>query len=114
MDGLTDHRPIMEGEPEYAAVYAKIQSQESFHRMKFDESVMSVMADIFEEPVVPLPQTIGRIAFPRDNARGTHPHQDWIFVRGSTETLSPGPAGRRAAGSWRTEDPGRQPQVRIP
>ncbi len=88
MDGLTDHRPIMEGEPEYAEVYAKVQSQESFHRLKFHEGVLSVMEDIFEEPVVPLPQTIGRIAFPRDNARGTHPHQDWVFVRGSTETIS--------------------------
>ena len=88
MDGLTDHRPIMEGEPEYSGVYAKIQSQESFHRLKFNESILSVMEDIFQEPVVPLPQTIGRIAFPRDNQRGTHPHQDWIFVGGSTEAIS--------------------------
>ncbi|MDE2913631.1 MAG: phytanoyl-CoA dioxygenase family protein [Paracoccaceae bacterium] len=88
LDGVTDHAPILEGEDAYNEVYAKVQALESFHRLKFDVAVMNVMEDLFQEPVVSLPQSIARIAFPNDNARGTQPHQDWIFVGGSTETIS--------------------------
>lgn len=35
-----------------------------------------------------LPLTIARIAFPRDNDNGTQPHQDWLYVGGSTEIIS--------------------------
>jgi hypothetical protein len=46
------------------------------------------MESIFQEPVFALPMTIARLAFPRDNERGTQPHQDWIYVGGSTEIIS--------------------------
>ena len=88
MDGLTDRPPILESDDEFAPVYAQVQSLESFHGLKLDENVVRVVEDLFEEPVFPFPQTIARIAFPRDNARGTQPHQDWPFVGGSTESLS--------------------------
>ncbi|MCY4355368.1 MAG: hypothetical protein OXC09_11430 [Truepera sp.] len=88
MDGLTDHAPIMEWDDEYVPVYARVQALEDFHRLKFHENIISIMEDIFQEPVIPFPQTIRRIAFPRDNARGTPAHQDWIFVGGSVETIS--------------------------
>ncbi len=88
MDGLTDHAPIFESDHAHAEVYAKIQSLKAFHSLKFDRNVIRVMEDIFQETVFPFPQSIARIAFPRDNARGTQPHQDWIFVGGSTETIS--------------------------
>ena len=88
MDGLTDREPIMEGEDEYVDVYARIQSMESFHKLKLHQNILRIMEALFQEEVFPFPQTIGRIAFPRDNARGTQPHQDWIFVGGSMETIS--------------------------
>ncbi len=88
MDGLADCDPIWEGDDAYIDVYAQVQALEAFHRLKLDENVINVMENLFQEPVIPFPRTIGRIAFPRDNARGTQPHQDWIFVGGSTETIS--------------------------
>jgi len=88
MDALTDHDPIMERDEAYAPVYARVQALEAFHRLKFNKDIISLMETIFQEPVFPFPQTIGRIAFPNDNARSTPPHQDWIFVGGSTETIS--------------------------
>ncbi len=88
MNGVTDHAPVLEGEDAYAEVYGRIQALEAFHRLKFDKNIMSVMEDIFQEPVFPFPQSIARIAFPTDSALGTQPHQDWIFVGGSTETIS--------------------------
>ena len=49
---------------------------------------MKIFEGIYEEPAIAFPQTIGRIAFPRDDENQTQPHQDWIFVGGSTETIS--------------------------
>lgn len=88
MEGLTDHAPIQEGSDAYKAAYNKVQALESFHRLKLHANVTKIMEGIFEEPVIPFPQTIGRIAFPRDNENQTQPHQDWIFVGGSTESIS--------------------------
>lgn len=88
MDGLTNHEPIMEGDEPWQPVYAGIQSLELFHRMKLNERVHRVMDDLFQEPVFALPMSIARIAFPNDNERGTQPHQDWLYVGGSTETIS--------------------------
>jgi len=88
MDGLTDHAPIREGDEEWRPVYAKLQALEAFHRLKLNETVHRIMVDIFQEPVFALPATIARLAFPRDNDNGTQPHQDWLYVEGSTETIS--------------------------
>ena len=88
MDGLTDIEPILEGDKEWRPVYAKIQALESFHRLKMTAHVHAIMEYLFQEPVFALPMTIARVAFPRDNKRGTQPHQDWLYVGGSTETVS--------------------------
>ena len=88
MDGLADRNPISEDDDEYLDVYARVQALEAFHRLKFDAKIIRIMEDLFQEPVIPLPKTIARIAFPRDNDRGTKPHQDWTFVGGSMETIS--------------------------
>ena len=88
MDGLTDIEPILEGDKEWRPVYAKIQALESFHRLKMASQVHTIMEYLFQEPVFALPMTIARVAFPRDNKRGTQPHQDWLYVGGSTETVS--------------------------
>ena len=72
MDGVTDHAPIREGEDAYSEVYARVQALEAFHRLKLDKNIMSVMEDIFQEPVFSFPQSIARIAFPKGQ-RARHP-----------------------------------------
>lgn len=88
MEGLTDHTPIVEGEESWKPVYEKIQKLELFHRIKLTPKMLSLTDQLFEEQSFALPMSIARIAFPRDNARGTQPHQDWLYVGGSMETLS--------------------------
>ena len=88
MAGLTDHAPVAEGEPAWEPVYEKIQACEQFHRLKMHANVRQLMERLFAEPIVPLPMSIARVAFPRDNARATAPHQDWLYVQGSTETIT--------------------------
>lgn len=88
MEGLTDHEPIMIGEPAMLPVYEKVQKLEPFHRLKLHPNIQRVMEDLFDEPVFCIPQTIGRTVFPRDPERATQPHQDWLYVQGSTETVT--------------------------
>lgn len=88
MDGLTDRQPLMERDDGYKPVYGQIQALEAFHKLKLHKNITDVMETIFQEAVIPFPQTIGRVGFPRDNERGTAPHQDWIFVGGSVETIT--------------------------
>lgn len=88
MDAITEHAPILEGEPLWEPVYEKVQKLEEFHRLKLHPNVHGLMESIFNEPVLCLPMTIARIAFPRDNERATQPHQDWIYVQGSVDTIS--------------------------
>lgn len=88
IDGLSDRAPIMETDEEYADVCARVQALEAFHGLKLNRKIIDIMEALFEEAVFPFPQTIVRIAFPRDNARGTPAHQDWTFVGGATETIS--------------------------
>ena len=104
IDGLSDRSPVREADEEYRGVYARVQALEALHALKLNGNIIDIMEDLFEEAVFPFPQTIGRIAFPRDNARGTPPHQDWIFVGGSTETISCWvPLGGRTARGWRSQ-----------
>lgn len=88
MDGLTDHEPVLEGEPAWKPVYAKIQRNELFHKIRQHANVKRVADAIFGERTLCLPMNIARVAFPRDNKRATQPHQDWIYVRGSMNTIS--------------------------
>lgn len=88
IEGLTDHEPVMEGDPEHIAVYERIQSMESFHLLAHQPAVARVMEACFEEPVFCHPNKICRTAFPRDNARATPPHQDYLYIQGSTDTLT--------------------------
>ncbi len=73
---------------EYLDVYARVQALEAFHRLKLDRNLIRIMEDLFQERVVPFPRTIARISFPDTAEHITQPHQDWIFVGGSTETIS--------------------------
>lgn len=88
MAGLTDHVPVAEGEKAWIPVYERLQRAECFHRLKLHANVRRVMEILLDEPAWPLPMTIARLAFPRDNARQTAPHQDWLYVQGSLETIS--------------------------
>ncbi len=69
MEGLTDREPILEGEAEWRPVYAKLKALESFHSLKLTDRVYSIIESLFQEPV---------FALPKDNERGTQPHQDWL------------------------------------
>jgi len=89
MDGVTDHAPAWwVGGQAWEPVYEKIQKLEAFHRLKLQPRIREIMEALFEEEVFCIPQTIGRIVFPQNPQGTTQPHQDWLYVQGSTETIS--------------------------
>jgi ectoine hydroxylase-related dioxygenase (phytanoyl-CoA dioxygenase family) len=65
-----------------------MQKMEDFHRLKMRPELIAVAEKLADEPVFVIPATIGRLGFPRDNERITQPHQDWLYLQGSTETIS--------------------------
>ena len=88
LEAIADRDPVYEDDDEYLDVYARVQALEAFHRLKLDRNLIRIMEDLFQERVVPFPRTIARISFPTTAEHITQPHQDWIFVGGSTETIS--------------------------
>ncbi len=50
--------------------------------------LIRIMEDLIQECAVPFPRTIARISFPTTAEHFTRPNRDWIFVGGSTETIS--------------------------
>jgi hypothetical protein len=88
MLGLTDHTPVAEGEKAWIPVYERLQRAECFHRLKLNAQVRQIVEILLDEPAWALPMTIARISFPRDNGRQTQPHQDWLYVQGSLDTIS--------------------------
>ncbi|MDE2792340.1 MAG: phytanoyl-CoA dioxygenase family protein [Paracoccaceae bacterium] len=90
LEAIADRDPVYDDDDddEYLDVYARVQALEAFHRLKLDRNLIRIMEDLFQERVVPFPRTIARISFPTTAENITQPHQDWIFVGGSTETIS--------------------------
>ena len=88
LDGLANRGPVHEADDEYADVYARVQAAEAFHRLKLDENVIRIMEGLFQEPVAPFRKTNAHIPFPTTSEHITQPHQRWIFMGGSTETIS--------------------------
>jgi hypothetical protein len=87
-EALTDHPAVEEGVGDWVPVYERIQKQEAFHRLPHEPAVVKLMESLFEESVVCLPNKICRIAFPNNNAKATPAHQDFLYIQGSTETLT--------------------------
>lgn len=87
-EAVTSHAPVAEGTKEWEPAYEAIQKLESFHRLPHHPAMESLMKDLFEEPVFCLPNKICRIAFPNDNAKATPAHQDFLYIQGSTETIT--------------------------
>ena len=88
-DGIanTSHTCV-EGDAEYWPVYNNLQKLESWHRLALSPAIMSVMENIFDEPVMAHFWKVGRIMFPQNTTFMTPAHQDWMFNQGTTETYT--------------------------
>jgi ectoine hydroxylase-related dioxygenase (phytanoyl-CoA dioxygenase family) len=80
--------PFTEGEPEYMAVYKKVIHLSSFAAVPNDSGILELMSKVLDGPAMLHNRKIGRITFPKNVVQTTAAHQDWHYIRGTTETYT--------------------------
>jgi len=89
MDGLADvSRQCTEGDMEYTDVYHEVYKLESFHRSAHWPEVIDFMEQVVGGPVLPHPQKVARLWFPKFTQHTTPVHQDFVHFQGNFETYT--------------------------
>ncbi len=89
MDGIADiHTQCTEGDPEYADVYHEVYKLEAFHRSGHWTEVVDMVEKIVGREVLPHPQKIARLWFPKYTAHTTPIHQDFVHFQGNFQTYT--------------------------
>lgn len=89
MDGIADiSRQCTEGDPEYTDVYHAVYKLEAFHRAGHWPEVVDMVAKIIGDEVLPHPQKIARLWFPKYTAHTTPTHQDFVHFQGNFQTYT--------------------------
>jgi len=71
-------------DPEYAALYRKVISLQSFNELAHAESLLSLIEMLMQAPdVIPRPAKRSHLIFPQDNVGATPPHQDFPHEQGA-------------------------------
>ncbi|MBW3624990.1 MAG: phytanoyl-CoA dioxygenase family protein [Armatimonadetes bacterium] len=79
-------RKLVEPEPEFMAVYDRIQRLEAFHALAHEPALVAMYDRLFGEPTLVHPRNIARIIFPANEEFTTPAHQDYIHIRGTPDT----------------------------
>ncbi len=88
-DGIADiNMRYTEGDNEYTAGYAQVYKLENFHRSAHWDEVTSTVAKILGGEIMPHPQKVARIWFPKYTEHTTPTHQDYVHFQGSFNTLT--------------------------
>ena len=74
------------GDPRWQDFYADVQRLSEFHQLALDENIIRVFEVLFGEKVLPHSRNICRLVFPNSSSHSTPPHQDNLYIGGSTET----------------------------
>ena len=89
LDGIADvNMRYTEGDSEYTAGYADVYRLECFHRSAHWPEVTNMVAKILGGPVMPHPQKVARVWFPKYTEHTTPTHQDYVHFQGSWNTLT--------------------------
>ena len=89
VDGIANvSAQCTEGDIAYTDVYHEVYKLESFHRSAHWPEVVDMVAKIMGRPVMPHPQKIARLWFPKYTEHTTPIHQDFVHFQGNFETLT--------------------------
>ncbi|MFN8494336.1 MAG: phytanoyl-CoA dioxygenase family protein [Caldilineaceae bacterium] len=89
LDGIADvSAQCTEGDLGYTDVYHEVYKLESFHRSAHLPEVMGMVETLMGRPIMPHPQKIARIWFPKYTDHTTPIHQDFVHFQGNFETLT--------------------------
>ena len=89
MDGIADiSTQCTEGDPEYTSVYHEVYKLEAFHRSGHWPEVVDMVGKIVGREVLPHPQKIARLWFPKYTTHTTPIHQDFVHFQGNFQTYT--------------------------
>ncbi|NJN84871.1 MAG: phytanoyl-CoA dioxygenase family protein, partial [Caldilineaceae bacterium] len=77
-----------EGDAGYTDVYHEVYKLESFHCAAHWPEVTDMVERIVGRPIMPHPQKIARIWFPKYTEHTTPTHQDFVHFQGNFETIT--------------------------
>jgi len=80
--------PYTEGEQPYMDVYKKVIYLASFRDAPEAPEMYALMEKVIDGPVLLHQRKIGRLTFPRNVVQTTAAHQDFHYIRGSSETYT--------------------------
>ncbi len=88
-DGIADiNMRYTEGDNEYSSGYAEVYKLENFHRSAHWQEVTDMVEKILGGQIMPHPQKVARIWFPKYTEHTTPTHQDYVHFQGSFNTLT--------------------------
>ncbi len=89
MRGIADiNMRYTEGDNEYTAGYAEVYKNENFHRSAHWPEFQDIVAAMTGAPVMPHPQKVARIWFPKYTEHTTPTHQDFVHFQGSYDNIT--------------------------
>jgi ectoine hydroxylase-related dioxygenase (phytanoyl-CoA dioxygenase family) len=80
--------PFTEGDPAYMKVYQHILKLKSFHELPAHPVFMDLMAEVLDGEVLLHNRRIGRVTFPNNTTQTTAAHQDYHYIRGTSDTYT--------------------------
>ena len=89
MDGIADvNMRYTEGDNEYTEGYAEIYRIENFHRSAHWPEYLDIVEKMVGRPIMPHPQKVARIWFPKYTEHTTPTHQDFVHFQGSFDNIT--------------------------
>ena len=89
MDGIADiNMRYTEGDNEYSAGYAEVYKIENFHRAGHWPEYLEIIEKMVGKAIMPHPQKIARIWFPKYTEHTTPTHQDFVHFQGSFNNIT--------------------------
>ena len=77
-----------EGDSEYTDVYHQVYRNQLFHEIAHADSILQTVSDITSREMIPQPQKVARLWFPKYTAHTTPIHQDYVHFQGTYENLT--------------------------
>ncbi len=89
MRGIADiNMRYTEGDNEYSAGYAEVYKIENFHRSAHWPEYLDIVEKMAGAPIMPHPQKVARIWFPKYTEHTTPTHQDFVHFQGSFDNIT--------------------------
>ena len=89
MDGIANlDMRYTEGDNEYSAGYAEVYRIENFHRSGHWQEYLDIIEMMVGKPIMPHPQKVARIWFPKYTEHTTPKHQDFVHFQGSYDNIT--------------------------